>query len=168
MEGIQEKDAFILNETFLYDDGEEEFRKWIITKTSETTYRGESSDIKGFAEGKRSGNAINWHYTLKLKYKDGIISYENGILNDHSAWLGKIYNLNVKDIQSIARWSRSKRVNEYKLVVGQGHKSGNQIKKLMKRRSLYIKDTVVNSDALLKLAEMIGNDVAQRNQSSTT
>ena len=74
MEGIQEKDAFILNETFLYDDGEEEFRKWIITKTSETTYRGESSDIKGFAEGKRSGNAINWHYTLKLKYKDGIMN----------------------------------------------------------------------------------------------
>jgi hypothetical protein len=118
--------------------------------------------------GATVGLLLFYHYWKIRKYKDGIISYENGVLNDHSAWLGKIYNLNVKDIQSIARWSRSKRVNEYKLVVGPGHKGGNQIKKLMKRRSLYIRDTVVNSDALLKLAEMIGNDVAQRNQSSTT
>jgi len=73
MEGIQEGDVFILNETFLYDDGEEEFRRWEITKTSETTYEGNSSDIKGVAQGERSGNAINWHYTLKLKYGDGIM-----------------------------------------------------------------------------------------------
>jgi hypothetical protein len=76
MEGIQDGDNFILNETFLYDDGEEEFRKWIISKTSETTYRGESSDIKGFATGERSGNAVNWHYTLKLKYKDGFMNVQ--------------------------------------------------------------------------------------------
>jgi|TARA_B100000787_G_C16153117_1_gene277565 hypothetical protein len=74
MEGIQDGEIFTLNETFLYDDGEEEFRKWIITKTSETTYQGESSDIKGIAKGERSGNAVNWHYTLKLKYKDGIMN----------------------------------------------------------------------------------------------
>ncbi|MFT6246832.1 MAG: hypothetical protein ACJA0U_002926 [Salibacteraceae bacterium] len=117
--------------------------------------------------GATVGFLLFYHYWKLRKYKDGIISYEKGVLNDHSAWLGKIYNLNVKDIQSIARWSRSKRVNEYKLIVGPGYKGGNQIKKLMKRRSLYIKDSVVNSDALLKLAEMIGNDVAQRNQSST-
>ena len=73
MEGIQEGDVFILNETFLYDDGEEEFRRWEITKTSETTYEGNSPDIKGIAQGERSGNAINWHYTLKLKYGDGIM-----------------------------------------------------------------------------------------------
>ena len=73
MEGIQEGDIFILNETFLYDDGEEEFRRWEITKTSDTTYEGISTDIKGIAQGERSGNAINWHYTLKLKYGDGIL-----------------------------------------------------------------------------------------------
>ena len=74
MEGIQEEDNFILNETFLYDDGEEEFRKWIIKKTGEKTYEGTSEDIKGIALGERSGNAINWHYTLKLKYGDGIMN----------------------------------------------------------------------------------------------
>ena len=73
MEGIQEGDTFILNETFLYDDGEEEFRRWEIKKTGEKTYEGSSSDIKGIALGERSGNAINWHYTLKLKRKDGIM-----------------------------------------------------------------------------------------------
>jgi hypothetical protein len=73
MEGIQEGDVFILNETFLYDDGEEEFRRWEITKTGEMNYEGNSSDIKGIAQGERSGNAINWHYTLKLKYGDGIM-----------------------------------------------------------------------------------------------
>ena len=45
MEGIQEGDVFILNETFLYDNGEEEFRRWEITKTGERTYEGNSSDI---------------------------------------------------------------------------------------------------------------------------
>ena len=59
MEGIQEEDNFILNETFLYDDGEEEFRRWIIKKTGEKTYEGTSEDIKGIALGERSGNAIN-------------------------------------------------------------------------------------------------------------
>jgi hypothetical protein len=73
MEGIQEGDLFILNETFLYDDGEEEFRRWEIKKTGDKSYEGRSSDIKGIALGARSGNAINWHYTLKLKYKDGIM-----------------------------------------------------------------------------------------------
>ncbi len=73
MEGIQEGDLFILNETFLYDDGEEEFRRWEIKKTGDKTYEGRSTDIKGIALGERSGNAINWHYTLKLKYKGGIM-----------------------------------------------------------------------------------------------
>ena len=74
MEGIQEGDVFILNETFLYDNGEEEFRRWEITKTGEKTYEGNSSDIIGVAKGERSGNAVNWHYTLKLKYGDGILN----------------------------------------------------------------------------------------------
>ncbi len=74
MEGIQQEDNFILNETFLYDDGEEEFRRWEIKKTGEKTYEGTSEDIKGIALGERSGNALNWHYTLKLKYGDGIMN----------------------------------------------------------------------------------------------
>ena len=53
MEGIQEGNIFILNENFLYDDGEEEFRSWEITKTSDTTYEGNSTDIKGIAQGER-------------------------------------------------------------------------------------------------------------------
>ena len=71
MEGIQEGDLFILNETFLYDDGEEEFRRWEIKKTGDKSYEGRSSDIKGIALGESSGNALNWHHTLKLQYKDG-------------------------------------------------------------------------------------------------
>jgi hypothetical protein len=74
MEGIQDGEKLILNETFLYDDGEEEFRKWIITKTSNNTYQGISDDVKGIANGVRSGNAVNWHYTFKLKYKDSIMN----------------------------------------------------------------------------------------------
>ncbi len=73
MEGLQEGDTFILNETFLYDDGEKEFRRWEIKKTGEKNYEGRSDDIKGIALGERSGNAINWQYTFKLKRKDGIM-----------------------------------------------------------------------------------------------
>ena len=42
-----------------------------IKKTGENTYEGISDDIIGVALGESSGNALNWHYTLKLKYGDG-------------------------------------------------------------------------------------------------
>ena len=38
------------------------------------TYEGISDDIICVALGESSGNALNWHYTLKLKYGDGIMN----------------------------------------------------------------------------------------------
>ena len=72
--GLVEDEEAEWEEEAAYDDGEEEFRRWEIKKTGEKTYEGTSEDIKGIALGERSGNAINWHYTLKLKYGDGIMN----------------------------------------------------------------------------------------------
>ena len=74
MEGRFEDSLFMLDETFLYDDGEKEFRQWKIKNLDHSSYEGYSEDIIGVASGKRSGNAINWNYTLKLKYGDGLLN----------------------------------------------------------------------------------------------
>ena len=60
-----------LEEDFLYDDGEEQRRVWVITNlgTDEagiTHYEGRADDVVGTATGKVAGNALNWRYTLAL------------------------------------------------------------------------------------------------------
>ena len=62
-----------------YYDRSNDRRSWsemffAIKKTGENTYEGISDDIIGVALGESSGNALNWHYTLKLKYGDGIMN----------------------------------------------------------------------------------------------
>ena len=56
--------------------GKRNFDAGRLPKQEKKTYEGQSSDIVGVAQGERSGNAINWHYTLKLKYGDGILNVQ--------------------------------------------------------------------------------------------
>jgi hypothetical protein len=60
-------DALILDEHFLYDDGESEERAWRITRVGEDLYEGRSADVKGVALGRVKGNAIHWRYRFNLR-----------------------------------------------------------------------------------------------------
>jgi len=58
---------FILDEHFVYSDGETDHRTWTITKTGDGQYEGRADDVIGLAAGTAAGNALNWRYDMTLK-----------------------------------------------------------------------------------------------------
>lgn len=69
--GSLDGDELVLDERFLYSDGEEDRRVWRIRKTGKHTYEGRATDVVGIATGETYGNALNWRYDLNLKVGDG-------------------------------------------------------------------------------------------------
>ena len=60
-----------LEEVFLYDDGEQDERVWVINNLGQgtdgaTLYEGSAADINGVARGGVAGNAMNWQYGVVL------------------------------------------------------------------------------------------------------
>ncbi len=70
IQGRVDDDRLILEEDFLYADGEKSRRVWTIERTGDDTYRGLADDVIGEAIGRASGNAVNWHYRLDLAVGD--------------------------------------------------------------------------------------------------
>ncbi|MFP4640192.1 MAG: DUF3833 domain-containing protein [Guyparkeria sp.] len=73
IDGHWEGEEFVLDEDFVYDDGETDQRTWRITPAGEGEYVGRAGDIVGTAEGREVGQALNWHYVLRLPYNDSTI-----------------------------------------------------------------------------------------------
>lgn len=66
-------ERLVLDEHFLYNDGETDQRIWTIRKTAEGRYEGTAGDVVGTAEGNSAGNALNWAYVMDLKMGDGTL-----------------------------------------------------------------------------------------------
>ena len=64
--GTWNGELLVLDERFLYNDGETDQRVWTIRKLSDGSYQGFASDVVGSASGLSAGNALNWAYTLRL------------------------------------------------------------------------------------------------------
>jgi hypothetical protein len=60
----------ILDERFIYSDGEREQRVWTIDKQDDNNYSGTAGGVVGVAQGKSFGNALNWAYDFNLKVGD--------------------------------------------------------------------------------------------------
>lgn len=73
IEGKKVGDEFVLSEHFKYKDGETGERVWHITRDGKDRYIGKAGDIVGVAQGHEVGQALNWHYTLKLPYNGSTI-----------------------------------------------------------------------------------------------
>jgi len=71
IDGEWDGTTLVLNEDFVYNDGEKENRVWSITSTGENTYEGETANAIGKARGVRQGNAFHWTYDFNLKVGDG-------------------------------------------------------------------------------------------------
>lgn len=67
-------DEFVLSEHFKYNDGETGERVWHITRDGKNSYIGKAGDIVGVAHGHEVGQALNWHYTLKLPYNNSTVN----------------------------------------------------------------------------------------------
>ena len=70
MEGKWDGKELILEEQFLYNDGEKQRRLWSIKKLDPNNYEGTASDVVGKALGKQYGSAMNWNYVLTIPVED--------------------------------------------------------------------------------------------------
>jgi hypothetical protein len=71
LQGTVSGNRLVLDEQFLYEDGEKAQRVWTIDKLESgddgtVRYEGQASDIEGRANGRVSGNGLNWHYDVVL------------------------------------------------------------------------------------------------------
>lgn len=73
IEGSWDGELLILDERFVFSDGERDRRVWRITKTGPNTYEGRADDVIGVARGEALGNALNWRYDMDLKVGDGTL-----------------------------------------------------------------------------------------------
>lgn len=71
IDGNWDGQQLVLDERFLYSDGEQDRRVWTITPQGDGRYTGQAGDILGQAEGINSGNSLNWRYQMELKVGDG-------------------------------------------------------------------------------------------------
>ena len=70
MEGTWEDNKGRLDETFFYDDGEQQQRTWYLEKRSNGQYSGTADDVVKPARGETNGYALNWRYTLTIPVDD--------------------------------------------------------------------------------------------------
>ena len=59
-------DDGVLDERFVYSDGETQQRIWRLKKLPDGRYTGTADDVVGTAQGQAAGNAFRWAYTLRL------------------------------------------------------------------------------------------------------
>ena len=73
IEGKWDGETLVLDESFLYSDGEKDRRVWTIRKIDAHRYEGQAADVIGVAVGEAYGNALNWRYDMDLKVGEGTL-----------------------------------------------------------------------------------------------
>ncbi|WP_404343939.1 DUF3833 domain-containing protein [Pseudoalteromonas mariniglutinosa] len=58
----------VIEEDFVYDDGETQKRIWRITLNDDNTLTGTADDVIGIAQGASEGSVFHWTYSLELPY----------------------------------------------------------------------------------------------------
>ena len=66
MDASWQDNQLILDEDFIYNDGETQKRVWVITSLGGGYYQGTANDILGTAYGQAVGNALRWQYDMLL------------------------------------------------------------------------------------------------------
>ena len=72
LSGELDGNRLVLDEEFLYDDGERASRRWTIDRLESAsdgtvTYTGRAADANAAAQGMQIGNALNWQYDITLE-----------------------------------------------------------------------------------------------------
>jgi hypothetical protein len=70
IQGHLEDGVLVLDEDFVYADGEIDKRIWRIRYLGDGRYEGEADDIIGTAQGERRGKALRWGYDFDLEVGD--------------------------------------------------------------------------------------------------
>ncbi len=108
--------GFTLDEYFLFDDGEEEFRRWEIKKISQNKYVGLCNDVCGQAVGTLTDAHLSWEYhfnlnmfdrKIKVKFEDimvqqtPLIMLNNAKIKKYGLLLGEVFITFMKTDQAM-------------------------------------------------------------------
>lgn len=63
-----------LDEKFIFDDGELQYRTWKLSPTTQGVFKATAGDVIGTGTGFFAGNAINLNYVLAVKYNNSTIN----------------------------------------------------------------------------------------------
>lgn len=67
IKGSIKGDTIVLDEDFIWSDGDQSTRTWTITKENAHTYTGIANDVIGSATGTAYGNVLNLQYYLNVE-----------------------------------------------------------------------------------------------------
>ncbi|WP_342608485.1 DUF3833 domain-containing protein [Vibrio tritonius] len=98
LNGVVKQNQLILDEQFVYDDGETERRVWTITRGNDGQYIGTANGVIGKAIGEEVGNALRWQYRFHLKTE----SYDIDV--DFDDWLYRQDELHLFNTTTISKW----------------------------------------------------------------
>jgi Protein of unknown function (DUF3833) len=87
-----------LKEEFLFNDGEIQYRTWIMTLDSNGKLRATANDTLGEANGDYAGNAMYLNYQLKVKYK------ENDLVLKVQDWMWLIDKNTLLNESTLSKW----------------------------------------------------------------
>lgn len=76
MTGRWQGDEGVLDEDFIYDDGEKQKRIWRLRHLGDGRYSGRADDVVGEALGATSGHAFQWRYTMRLPWRGRTINVD--------------------------------------------------------------------------------------------
>ena len=69
IDGKRADGQLVLDEEFVFSDGEHTTRRWNISRRNDGSFEGTAGDIVGLARGESYGNALRWNYEMDLTYK---------------------------------------------------------------------------------------------------
>jgi len=87
LHGHREGELLVLDERFVFDDGEVQTRIWRIESLGNGRYRGTAGDVVGEAVGEAVGPALRWPFnggTLDLAVDDWLIQSDARVLLNRS------------------------------------------------------------------------------------
>ena len=64
----------VIEEDFVYDDGETQKRIWRVTLNNDNSLTGTADDVIGVAKGKSNGSVFHWNYNVELAYDDSTLN----------------------------------------------------------------------------------------------
>ncbi len=71
LNGSWDGQIFVLEEDFLFDDGQKDKKTWRLKRVAEGRYEGAREDVVGVAKGFQDGPAFRLEYDIRLPKKDG-------------------------------------------------------------------------------------------------
>jgi hypothetical protein len=99
IEGHWDGQELVLDEHFVFSDGERSRRVWRMRKMTANAWEGRADDVIGVATGRVAGNALNFRYTIDLdigsrklraQFNDWLFLQPDGVLINraHVTWWG--------------------------------------------------------------------------------